>query len=454
MKVFLETYGCQMNMADSEVVRAVLADAGYELSSVIDEAEVVLINTCAIRENAYRKIYGRLDTLRPLRKKIQQEKGHFVVGLLGCMAQNMKEAMFRHPVVNLVVGPDNYRALPELISKVTGPGLRVLNAQGKKQRQEMDADLSEYETYQGIDPKRFDGVNAWVVIMRGCDNFCTFCVVPYTRGRERSRSLQDILGEVHKLAAQGFRQVTLLGQNVNSYHADGVTFADLIAAVADVPGISRVRFTSPHPKDFPEPLLEAIARHPNICKHIHLPLQSGSNRILELMNRTYTREEFIRLTEKIRQIMPDIALTTDIIVGFPTENEADHQETVDLVKTVGFDSAYIFKYSERKGTIASKKFPDDVPMDIKTARIVELIDLQRAISLMKNRAKIGTSLDVLIEGESDKRPGFQMGKSEGNMTVIFPETPHMPGEIIPLEITGATIATLLAQSQNIPVLMP
>lgn len=454
MKVFLETYGCQMNMADSEVVRAVLADAGYELSSVIDEAEVVLINTCAIRENAYRKIYGRLDTLRPLRKKMQQEKGHFVVGLLGCMAQNMKEAMFRHPVVNLVVGPDNYRALPELISKVTGSGLRVLNAQGKKQRQEMDADLSEYETYQGIDPKRFDGVNAWVVIMRGCDNFCTFCVVPYTRGRERSRSLQDILGEVYRLAAQGFRQVTLLGQNVNSYQADGVTFADLIAAVADVPGISRVRFTSPHPKDFPEPLLEAIARHPNICKHIHLPLQSGSNRILEWMNRTYTREEFIRLTEKIRRIMPDIALTTDIIVGFPTENEVDHEETVDLVKAVGFDSAYIFKYSERKGTIASKKFPDDVPMDIKTARIVELIDLQRAISLMKNRAKIGTSLDVLIEGESDKRPGFQMGKSEGNMTVIFPETPHMPGEIIPLEITGATIATLLAQSQNIPVLMP
>ena len=318
----------------------------------------------------------------------------------------------------------------------------------------MDADLSEYETYQGIDPKRFDGVNAWVVIMRGCDNFCTFCVVPYTRGRERSRSLQDILGEVHKLAAQGFRQVTLLGQKVNSDQADGVTLADLIAAVADVPGISRVRFTSPHPKDFPEPLLEAIARHPNICKHIHLPLQSGSNRILELMNRTYTREEFIRLTEKIRRIMPDIALTTDIIVGFPTENEVDHEETVDLVKAVGFDSAYIFKYSERKGTIASKKFPDDVPMDIKTARIVELIDLQRAISLMKNRAKIGTSLDVLIEGESDKRPGFQMGKSEGNMTVIFPETPHMPGEIIPLEITGATIATLLAQSQNIPVLMP
>lgn len=453
MKVFLETYGCQMNVSDSEVVRAVLADAGYELSSVIDEAEVVLINTCAIRENAYRKIYGRLDTLRPLRKKMQQEKGHFVVGLLGCMAQNMKEALFRHPVVNLVVGPDNYRALPELISKVTGPGLRVLDARGKKQRQEMDADLSEYETYQGIDPKRFDGVNAWVVIMRGCDNFCTFCVVPYTRGRERSRSLQDILGEVHRLSAQGFRQVTLLGQNVNSYQADGVTFADLIAAVADVPGISRVRFTSPHPKDFPEPLLEAIASHPNICKHIHLPLQSGSNRILELMNRTYTREEFIRLTEKIRRIMPDIALTTDIIVGFPTETEADHQETVDLVKIVGFDSAYIFKYSERKGTIASKKFPDDVPADVKTARIIELIDLQRALSLMKNRSKIGTSLDVLIEGESDKQPGFQMGKSEGNMTVIFPETPYAPGEIIPLEITDATIATLLAQRQNIPVLI-
>ncbi len=444
MNVYLETYGCQMNVSDSEVVRAVLANAGYSLSSVIDEADVVLLNTCAIRENAYRKIYGRLDTLRPLRKKMQTERGRFVVGLLGCMAQNMKEAMFRHPVVNLVVGPDNYRALPELISKVSKTGQ-------KKAQREIDADLSEYETYQGIDPKRFDGVNAWVTVMRGCDNFCTFCVVPYTRGRERSRSLDDVLCEVRALAAQGFRQVTLLGQNVNSYHAKGVSFADLITAVADVPGVERVRFTSPHPKDFPESLLEAIAVHPNICNHIHLPLQSGSDRILELMNRTYTQDEFIRLAKKIRRMIPDVTLTTDIIVGFPTETEADHQDTLTTMQSVEFDSAYIFKYSERKGTIASKKFPDDVKAEVKTRRIVQLFDAQHEISLMRNQSRIGLTLPVLIEGESDKRPGFQMGKSDGNTTVIFPETSHHPGEIIPIEITDVTTATLLGHFLPKPV---
>lgn len=447
MKIFLETYGCQMNVSDSEIIRSVLAEAGHEIAPVINAAEVVLINTCAIRENAYRKIYGRLDTLRPLRLRMLKEKGHFVVGLLGCMAQNLKKDMLKHPVVNLVVGPDNYRALPDLISKLV---------QGhQKKQEEIDTDLSEYETYQGIDPKRFDGVNAWVVIMRGCDNFCTFCVVPYTRGRERSRSLPDVLGEIRSLVAQGFHQVTLLGQNVNSYQSGDVNFAELIVAVADVPGVNRVRFTSPHPKDFPEALLEAIATHPNICTHIHLPLQSGSDRVLELMNRTYTRDEFLNLTGKIRRTIPDISITTDIIVGFPTETDADHQETVALVKTVGFDSAYIFKYSERKGTIASKKFPDDVSPGIKTARIVELFDLQREIALRKNQAKIGCTLDVMLEGESDKRPGFQVGKTEGNMTVIFPATPHRIGEIIPVKVTDATTATLLGENQNlsIPVLI-
>jgi len=446
MKVFLETYGCQMNVSDSEIIQSVLADAGHEMAPALDDAEVVLLNTCAIRENAYRKIYGRLDTLRPLRKRMIQKKGHFVVGLLGCMAQNLKKDMFKHPVVNLVVGPDNYRALPDLIGKL---------AKGaQKKQQEIDADLSEYETYQGIDPKRFDGVNAWVTVMRGCDNFCTFCVVPYTRGRERSRALPDVLGEVERLVAQGFSQVTLLGQNVNSYQAEGVSFADLMTAVADVPGIERVRFTSPHPKDFPEALLEAIGSHPNICSHIHLPLQSGSDRVLEMMSRTYTGDEFLQLAAKIRRTIPNVSITTDIIVGFPTETEADHRDTVNLVKTVGFDSAYIFKYSERKGTIASKKFPDDVPPEVKTARIVELFDLQREIALRKNQTKIGTILNVMLEGASDKRPGFQVGKTEGNMTVIFPETPHRIGEIIPIAVTDATTATLLGecQSLSIPVL--
>lgn len=446
MKIFLETYGCQMNVSDSEIVCSVLAAAGHEIAPALEEAEVVLINTCAIRENAYRKIYGRLDRLRPHRLRMIKEKGHFVVGLLGCMAQNLKKDMFKHPVVNLVVGPDNYRALPDLIAK--------LAVRDQKKQTEIDADLSEYETYQGIDPKRFDGVNAWVTIMRGCDNFCTFCVVPYTRGRERSRSLSDVLAEVHRLVAQGFSQVTLLGQNVNSYQAEGLSFADLIVAVADVPGVSRVRFTSPHPKDFPDALLEAIANHPNICKHIHLPLQSGSDRVLELMSRTYTGAEFLALAQKIRRSIPHVSISTDIIVGFPTETESDHQKTLILLKTVGFESAYIFKYSERKGTIASKKFPDDVSSALKTSRIVALFDTQREIALEKNRTKIGSTLDVMLEGESDKRPGFQVGKTEGNMTVIFPQTLHPLGTIIPIVVTDATSATLLGKSQSLsmPVL--
>ncbi len=446
MKIFLETYGCQMNVSDSEIIRSVLATSGHEIAPVLEDAEVVLINTCAIRENAYRKIYGRLDRLRPHRLRMLKEKGHFVVGLLGCMAQNLKKDMFKHPVVNLVVGPDNYRALPGLIEK--------LAQSNQKKQAEIDADLSEYETYQGIDPKRFDGVNAWVTIMRGCDNFCTFCVVPYTRGRERSRSLPDILAEVQRLVEQGFSQVTLLGQNVNSYQAEGVSFADLIVAVADVPGVERVRFTSPHPKDFPEALLEAIANHANICKQIHLPLQSGSDRVLAMMSRTYTGAAFLALAQKIRRIIPNVSLSTDIIVGFPTETEADHQKTLALLKAVGFESAYIFKYSERKGTIASKKFPDDVSPALKTSRIVALFEVQRKIALQKNQAKIGSTLNVMLEGESDKRPGFQVGKTEGNMTVIFPQTPHHLGTIIPIVVTDATSATLLGKSQNlsIPVL--
>ncbi len=424
-----------MNVSDSEIIRSVLAAAGHETAPILEDAEVVLINTCAIRENAYRKIYGRLDTLRPHRLRMIKEKGRFIVGLLGCMAQNLKKDMFKHPVVNLVVGPDNYRALPDLIEKL---------AQGDQKKQaEMDADLSEYETYQGIDPKRFDGVNAWVTIMRGCDNFCTFCVVPYTRGRERSRSLPDVLAEVHRLVEQGFSQVTLLGQNVNSYQAEGLSFADLIVA-----GVSRVRFTSPHPKDFPDALLEAIANHPNICKHIHLPLQSGSDRVLELMNRTYTGAEFLALAQKIRRSIP---ISTDIIVGFPTETEADHQKTLVLLKAVGFESAYIFKYSERKGTIASKKFPDDVSPAVKTSRIVALFELQREIALEKNQAKIGRTLNVMLAGQSDKRPGFQVGKTEGNMTVIFPQIPHPLGTIIPIVVTDATSATLLGKSQSLSI---
>jgi len=444
MTVYLETYGCQMNVSDSELVRAILTEAGHTLSPVLEGAEVVLINTCAIRENAYRKVYGRLDLLRPLRLKARRDERPFIVALLGCMAQNLKETLFRHPVVNLIVGPDNYRTLPERIAKAAA------QQSGRRKVQEIEANLSEQETYSGIEPLRFDGVNAWVTIMRGCDNFCTFCVVPYTRGRERSRPAAEILEEVRQLAAKGFRQVTLLGQNVNSYASGKHSFADLIVAVAEVPGITRVRFTSPHPKDFPEALLEAIAAHPTICKHIHLPMQSGSDRILGLMNRTYTRDEFLNLVQKIRELIPEISLGTDVIVGFPTETEDDHRQTMMAMKSAQFDSAYIFKYSERKGTIAARKFPDDVPSEAKTRRIVALFDLQHEISLEKNHARIGQTLSVLIEGEADKQAGYQVGKTDGHHTVVFPETPLGPGEIIPVKITGAGISTLRGDALGIP----
>ena len=434
MKVYLETYGCQMNEYDSELIRSILAPHGHEMTMAVEEAEVVLINTCAIRENAHRKIYGRLDMLRPLKK----EKEKFVVGVLGCMAQNLKEALFEHPVVNLVVGPDSYRTLPKLIDEVIG----VSGEEQGGTLHMIEAYLSEYETYSDIAPTRVEGVNAWVAIMRGCDNFCTFCVVPYTRGRERSRSIENILSEVRSLAEKGYRQVTLLGQNVNSYRDEERRFADLILKVADVPGIERVRFTSPHPKDFPKPLLEAIASHPNICKHIHLPLQAGSDRILDLMARTYTGKEYLRLVEEIRRLIPGVALTTDIIVGFPTETEDDFQETARLFEQAQFDSAYIFKYSERKGTIASRKYPDDVPPEVKTDRIVRLFDLQRAVSLKKNQEKIGRSLAVMIDGEAEKRPGHQMGKTEGNTTVLFPKTPFGPGAIVSVQIEDVSSSTL------------
>ncbi|MFY9268200.1 MAG: tRNA (N6-isopentenyl adenosine(37)-C2)-methylthiotransferase MiaB [Candidatus Manganitrophaceae bacterium] len=427
MKVYLETYGCQMNEYDSELIRSILAPHGYEMTTSVEEAEVVLINTCAIRENAHRKIYGRLDILRPLKR----EKERFIVGLLGCMAQNLKEELFDHPMVNLVVGPDGYRTLPKLIEK-------VIETDGR----EIEAFLSEEETYGDISPIRIEGVNAWLAIMRGCDNFCTFCVVPYTRGRERSRPIENIVAEVKALAETGTPQVTLLGQNVNSYRDGEARFADLIQKVADVPGIERVRFTSPHPKDFPRPLLEAIASHPKICKHIHLPLQAGSDRILDRMNRTYTQKEFLSLVDEIRRTIPDIALTTDLIVGFPTETEADFLETFGLMKKIRFDSAYIFKYSERKGTIAARDYPDDVPPEVKTDRIVRLFDLQREISLEKNRERIGKTVTVLIEGEAEKRPGHQIGKTEGNTTVVFKQTPFERGALVAVEITDASSSTL------------
>ncbi len=428
-----------MNISDSELIRAILISNGHQIISSEADAEVVLMNTCAIRENAHRKIYGRLDTLRPLKKQRQAEGRPFVVGVLGCMAQNLKEELLDHPVANLVVGPDNYRSLPHLIDRIV-----QTNHPQEGTPSEILASLSEYETYSDIAPARIAGVNAWVTIMRGCDNFCTFCVVPYTRGRERSLPISSILEQLSDLVKSGYKQATLLGQNVNSYCYEGAHFADLMIQSAQIPGLKRIRFTSPHPKDFPEKLLYAIAEYPNICKHIHLPLQSGSNRILNRMNRTYTSQEFFDLVKTIRRILPTATLTTDIIVGFPTETEAEFQETVQVMKTVQFNNAFIFKYSERKGTIAGRDYPDDVSEADKTDRIVRLNAIQHEIAFAKHRHYIGQTVQVLIEGMADKGVDWQMGKTEGNLTVVFPKTVFHPGEFVEVEISETTAGTLYA----------
>jgi tRNA-2-methylthio-N6-dimethylallyladenosine synthase len=434
MNILLETYGCQMNLSDSELIRSILIANGYQITSSENDADVVLMNTCAIRENAHRKIYGRLDILRPLKKQRELEQRPFIVGVLGCMAQNLKEELLDHPVANLVVGPDNYRALPSLIDRIV-----------QTNHQEISASLSEYETYSDIAPARIAGVNAWVTIMRGCDNFCTFCVVPYTRGRERSLPVSSILNQLSDLVKSGYRQATLLGQNVNSYCYEGEGFADLMVKAAGIPGLERIRFTSPHPKDFPEKLLYAIAEHPNICNHIHLPLQSGSDRILNLMNRTYTSAEYLDLVKTIRRIIPTATLTTDIIVGFPTETEALFQETMQVMKDVEFDNAFIFKYSERKGTIAARDYPEDVSEETKTDRIIRMNDLQNNIAFAKHKNYIGQEVQVLIEGDANKGINQQMGKTEGNLTVVFSKTAFNPGEFVTVRIKETTTGTLYGE---------
>ncbi|MCE7977865.1 MAG: tRNA (N6-isopentenyl adenosine(37)-C2)-methylthiotransferase MiaB [Nitrospira sp. NTP1] len=347
--VHIETFGCQMNEYDSELVRTLLRKAGFEFTEDRERADVMLMNTCAIRENAHNKVYGHLAELKAVK-----EQRPLVVGVLGCMAQNLKEELTeKQPLVDVLVGPDGYRQLPGLLTN-------ALNAEDQGlSRRGLAVDLSEYETYDDILPERDGGCNAWIAIMRGCDNFCSFCVVPYTRGRERSRDPQGILREVEASVEAGHTQITLLGQNVNSYRYDDWDFARLILAVAEVPGVRRVRFTSPHPKDFPAALLDAVAGHPNICKHIHLPLQSGNDRILELMNRTYSRKDYLDLAETIRRRHPGIALTTDIICGFCSETEDEFLDTFRVVEEVQYHSAYVFKYSERKNTIAARKFPGD-----------------------------------------------------------------------------------------------
>lgn len=433
-KLYIETYGCQMNFADSEVVAAILQDL-YELTQNVQEADLILINTCSIRDKAEQRIHKRLHELEALKKKHRTLQ----VGLLGCMAERMKEELFEtEPILNFIAGPDAYRDLPKLIQdSVQGePTFNVL--------------LSEEETYDNIMPVRYDlnGVSAFVSIMRGCNNFCTYCVVPYTRGRERSRSPKTILMEVEQLLKEGYKEVTLLGQNVNSYcweeNGEKMTFAKLMAAVAEMsPGL-RVRFATSHPKDISDELLETIAKYDNICKYIHLPVQSGSNVMLKRMNRVYTREYYLERVRKIKELMPDCAISTDIIAGFCGETLEDHQQTLSIMREVGYEYAYMFKYSERGGTMSAKRFEDDIPDEEKTRRLEEIIALQGELSLASNQRDVGKTFRVLIEGQSKRSADQLYGRNSQNKVIIFPKGNHQIGEYIDVTVTRCTAATLFA----------
>jgi tRNA-2-methylthio-N6-dimethylallyladenosine synthase len=437
LKVYIETYGCQMNEYDSELVGSILRTRGFELADRMDRVDVVLINTCAIRERAHQKIYGRLQQLK---RERALRKSELTIGILGCMAQNLKQDLLDgHGEVDFVAGPDSYRHLPELIDASRGV---FPDGQTSASINRAALKLSVTETYTGVDPVRSGGVNAWIAIMRGCDNMCTFCVVPYTRGRERSRDADGVVAEVQALVRDGYRQVTLLGQNVNSYRHGDTRFADLLLRVADVPGIERVRFTSPHPKDFPTAVIRAIADHPKLCCHIHLPLQAGNDRVLDLMRRTYTNAEFRALVDEMRATIPGLGLTTDVIVGFPTETHDEYEETRRLMEDVRFDAAFIFKYSERKGTYAHRKLPDDVAPEEKTRRIVELVDLQKRITGEINHSLVGTAQDVLVEDAVEKQPGFVSGRTDSFKHTIFSADGAEIGDTVRVAIERARGATL------------
>ncbi len=443
-KLFIETYGCQMNVADSEVVASVMKMADYDICDTIDEADAVFLNTCSIRDNAEQKIYNRLDTLNAMRKKGRR----LILGVLGCMAERVKEDLLENHHADLVAGPDAYLTLPDLI------------AQAETGHKAINTELSVTETYRDIVPQRLHGarIGGFVSIMRGCNNFCHYCIVPYTRGRERSRDIESILREVRDLRDRGYKEVTLLGQNVNSYRfekqaADGTenagqTVADfpgLLRAVAGAVPEMRVRFTTSHPKDMSDETLRVIAEMPNVCKHIHLPVQSGSDRILKLMNRKYTREWYLDRVAAIRRIIPDCGLSTDIFVGYHSETEEDHRLSLSLMREVGYDSAFMFKYSERPGTYASKHLPDDVPEDVKISRLNEMIKLQTELSAEANRRDEGKTFEVLIEGYSKRSREQLCGRTEQNKMVVFDRGDYHVGQTVKVKITGSTSATLMGE---------
>lgn len=476
-KYYIETYGCQMNVADSEVVASVLADAGYAASASIDEADIILVNTCSIRENAEQRVWGRLDLFRSQKKKRPQ----VIVGVLGCMAERLKEKLLESDkMVDMVVGPDAYRDLPMLV-ETAASGHSAVNVL-----------LSREETYADISPVRLEsnGVSAFISIMRGCNNMCAYCVVPYVRGAERSRDPETIVREVREVFEQGYREVTLLGQNVNSYSWNGqvpvdeplsaaqaqgsartesrqlpvyinnnqaitpnfpllearqrpINFATLIEMVASIDPLLRVRYSTSHPKDLSDDVLEVMAKHDNICKHIHLPVQSGSSSVLQRMNRKYSRDWYLDRIAAINRILPGCAISTDIIAGFCGETEEEHNETLSLMREVGFDFAYMFKYSERPGTKASRHMKDDVPDEVKTRRLNEIIALQNELSALSKKADVGRTFEVLVEGQAKRPSGSMMGRTSGNKVVVFEATDVRPGDYVKVKITRATSATLI-----------
>ena len=431
-KLFVETYGCQMNVGDSEIVVSLMQREGYVYTDRIEQADVILINTCSIRDNAEQRIWGRLNELKRYRKA----RPGLIVGILGCMAERLREQLLEGPWgVDVVAGPDAYRDLPRLVreAEAGGKGVNVL--------------LSTEETYAEIAPVRLDrnGVSAFVAIMRGCNNFCSYCVVPYTRGRERSRDAATIVAEAQSLFDNGYREVTLLGQNVNSYRTGEVDFPELLRRVASISPLLRVRFATSHPKDMSDRLLETMASMPNICRAIHLPAQSGATSMLERMNRKYTREWYLDRIAAIRRYMPDCAITTDLIAGFSGETEEEHAATLSLMREVGYSWAFMFKYSERPGTFAQRNLPDDVPDEVKSRRLQEIIALQNDLSLESNRRDVGREFEVLVESESKRNSGQLSGRTSQNKVVVFDRGNHRIGDYVRVRVTGCTSATLLGE---------
>lgn len=435
-KIYIETYGCQMNVGDSEVIFSILGKEGYERTESMDDADVILANTCSVRDNAEQRIWGRIEVFH----KQKEKRSGVVVGIVGCMAERLKDKLLDTHKVDLVAGPDSYRTLPTLLRDIA-PDKPQINVM-----------LSHEETYADIVPVRTDrnGVSAFISIMRGCNNVCSYCVVPYTRGAERSRDPQTIVDEARDVFSKGYKEVTLLGQNVDSYNwkpaeGEGCDFPKLLEMVARISPELRVRFATNHPKDISDELIETMARYDNICNHIHLPVQSGSDRLLEKMRRRYTAEWYLERVAMIREVLPGCGITTDVIAGFCSETEEDHQQTLELFRKVGFDYAYMFYYSERPGTLAARHYPDDVPLDFKTRRLNEIIALQSELSLKSNQNDIGKTFRVLVEGPSKKNPEELCGRSGSNKMCVFPGKGHKAGDYVDVKVLSCTSATLIGK---------